>query len=228
MRTFTSILLLATSLLAAVSSSPTPTRPERALPKRALVVVPAKITSDAQLTGIVTGIEADVSNVAAVASVILQVVANIVPSPAPASIPSAVSSVASVVAAHPTSFIENALGLVLNGLTTKDITTVVSAFIQDSTTNLNLIAPLPSVFPKKSSKDAPFSQSETVLRGAIYIPPTFKYGSVQPVIMVPGTGAFGYENLATNMGKEFTGSSYADPVYLNIPGAQLNDAQVSK
>ncbi|RDW73212.1 alpha hydrolase-12 [Coleophoma cylindrospora] len=209
-------------------SSPTPIHPDPALPKRALPPIPVKITTDAQLTAIVAGIESDVSDVGGIASAILQVVAAVVPSPSPASVPLAVSSVASVIAAHPTNFIQNALDLALNGLTTRDLTTVISSFVQDSTTNLNLITPLPPVFPKKSAKDAPYSQSETVLRGAIYIPPGFKYGvGVQPVIMVPGTGAFGYENFAANLGKEFTGSSYADPVYLNIPGAQLDDAQVN-
>lgn len=43
--------------------------------------------------------------------------------------------------------------------------------------------------------------------------------------MIPGTGAIGGENFETNFIKLFTGSSFADPVWINPPTFQLGDAQ---
>lgn len=45
--------------------------------------------------------------------------------------------------------------------------------------------------------------------------------------MVPGTGTTGPISFASNFIKIFTGSSYADPVWLNIPGWLLDDVQVN-
>jgi hypothetical protein len=77
--------------------------------------------------------------------------------------------------------------------------------------------------------DAPYSLSEDALRKAIFIPSGFKYGAgnKRPVIMVPGTGAYGGSNFQNNLRKLLQGQSFADPVWLNIPGAMLGDAQVN-
>jgi len=45
--------------------------------------------------------------------------------------------------------------------------------------------------------------------------------------MSPGTGATGYINFRTNIGKLLATTSFADPVYLNIPNNLLSDAQVN-
>jgi hypothetical protein len=84
-----------------------------------------------------------------------------------------------------------------------------------------------TIFPKKTSEDAPYSLSEDALRKAIYIPPDFGYGTKRPVIMIPGTGSYGGFVFANNLRKLLTGQPWADPVWLNVPGAMLGDAQVN-
>lgn len=69
--------------------------------------------------------------------------------------------------------------------------------------------------------------SEDDLRSAIYIPSTFTYGSVPPVILFPGTASTGYFTFKGNFIPLLTGSSYADPVWVNVPGYLLGDAQVN-
>lgn len=89
--------------------------------------------------------------------------------------------------------------------------------------------PPTEIYPFKQSSDAPYTLSESALRKAIFIPSGFSYGEGQkrPVIMVPGTGAYGGANFANNLRKLLTGSDFADPVWLNIPGAMLGDAQTN-
>lgn len=99
--------------------------------------------------------------------------------------------------------------------------------ITNSQNNINLRLASPPVYPKKSPSDAPYSLSENALRSKIYIPQEFSYGQVPPCILVPGTGAYAGSNFLPNFGKIFKGSKYADPVYLNIPNAQLDDMQVN-
>jgi hypothetical protein len=79
----------------------------------------------------------------------------------------------------------------------------------------------------RSSSDAPYSLSEAKLRAAIQIPPGFTYGYVPPLIMAPGTGSTGCLTFGSNFIKQFTGSPFADPVWLNIPDFLYNDAQVN-
>jgi hypothetical protein len=95
--------------------------------------------------------------------------------------------------------------------------------------NINNNNPKPpsKIYPKKENGDAPYSLSEDALRQAIYIPPGFTYGKKPPVIFVPGTGSYGGINFASNLRKLLTGKAYADPVWLNIPGAMLRDAQLN-
>lgn len=83
------------------------------------------------------------------------------------------------------------------------------------------------MFYNRVKGDAPFSVPEAQLRSAIYIPPGFTKGKKQPILMSPGTGATGGINFETNIGKLLSAGSIADPVYLNIPGALLSDAQIS-
>lgn len=84
------------------------------------------------------------------------------------------------------------------------------------------------LYPKKSgTNDAPYSVPEASLRAAIYIPPGFTFGKKTPVLFVPGTGAYGGTNFASNLRKLLTGQSYADPVWVNVPNAMLADAQIN-
>ncbi|KAF3045353.1 hypothetical protein E8E11_007882 [Didymella keratinophila] len=84
------------------------------------------------------------------------------------------------------------------------------------------------LYPKKDgTTDARYSVSEADLRAAIFIPSGFTYGQKTPVLFVPGTGAYGGTNFANNLRKLLTGQPYADPVWVNIPGAMLADAQLN-
>lgn len=213
-------LILATCLFGVALPAPTATEP----------VVPSKITSEAQLEFGIAGLGEDGAALVAGASVLAAALEAIVPSPAPASIPDAISSVASVYAAHPTDFFASAFDLVLNGLSPQGLVEdalAESPYPENSSNNINLRNPVPAIYPKKGANDAPYSFSESTLRGAMYIPLEFTYGKVPPVVLIPGTGATGGENFGPNYGKLFAGSTYADPVYLTIPGAQLNDIQLN-
>jgi hypothetical protein len=97
---------------------------------------------------------------------------------------------------------------------------------EDSINNNNPKPPT-RIYPQKEGGDAPYSLSEDALRKAIFIPPGFTYGKKPPVLFVPGTGAYGGSNFASNLRKLLTGQTFADPVWLNIPGAMLGDAQTN-
>ncbi|CAA9961081.1 hypothetical protein PTMSG1_04465 [Pyrenophora teres f. maculata] len=97
---------------------------------------------------------------------------------------------------------------------------------ENSIDNTNPLPPT-TIYPKKNAADAPYTLSESALRKAVFIPPSFTYGSKRPVLFVPGTGAYGGTNFAYNLRKLLTGKSYADPVWLNIPGAMLGDTQTN-
>ncbi|KAF2032842.1 alpha/beta-hydrolase [Setomelanomma holmii] len=99
--------------------------------------------------------------------------------------------------------------------------------VGENNINNNNPAPPTKIYPSKAAGDATYSLSESALRKAIYIPSGFTYGQKRPVIMVPGTGSYGGINFANNLRKLLTGQSFADPVWLNIPGAMLADAQTN-
>lgn len=98
---------------------------------------------------------------------------------------------------------------------------------ENSIVNVNLRAPAQSVYPNKGAKDAPYSLTEAQLRAAIHIPPTFTYGQKPPTIFIPGTASYGGSTFGSNLRKLLTNQPYADPVWLNIPGASLGDIQVN-
>ncbi|KAI9763862.1 MAG: hypothetical protein M1840_009046 [Geoglossum simile] len=130
-----------------------------------------------------------------------------------------------------TSLIESAASLLLQGLdlgNIKDIVLKRDGGI-DSTDNANTRDPPTVIYPKATSTDPPYSISESQLRSAIYIPSTFQYGagSKQPIILVPGTAIPGGTTYANNFAKLLAGTSFADPLWLNIPGFTLGDIQVS-
>jgi hypothetical protein len=114
-------------------------------------------------------------------------------------------------------------GLILDG--TLDTAINGGLPVGENSINNNNPAPRNNIYPKKSGNDAPYKLSEADLRKAIYIPSGFTYGTKPPVIFVPGTGSYGGSTFANNLRKLLTGKSYADPVWLNIPGAMLADAQ---
>jgi hypothetical protein len=115
------------------------------------------------------------------------------------------------------------LGPLLDGT----LSTALTGGLPVGENSINNNNPKPPVSIYNLKGDAPYSLSEDALRKAIFIPSGFTYGKVRPIVMVPGTGSYGGINFANNLRKLLTGSSYADPVWLNIPGAMLADAQVN-
>jgi hypothetical protein len=99
--------------------------------------------------------------------------------------------------------------------------------VGENSDNNNNPKPPVSIYPRKGNSDAPYSLSEEALRKAIYIPSGFTYGKVRPILMLPGTGSYGGIVFRNNLRKLLTGSSYADPVWLNVPLAMLNDTQAN-
>lgn len=95
---------------------------------------------------------------------------------------------------------------------------------ENSVENNNSPPPSP-IYPKKKDSDVPYTLSEPALRKAIFIPLTFTYGAKRPVIFVPGTAAYGGVTFASNLRNLLAGKAVADPVWLNVPGASLNDTQ---
>lgn len=98
---------------------------------------------------------------------------------------------------------------------------------ENSITNNNPRNPATAIYPKKAASDASYSLTESQLRAALYIPPTFTYGAKTPVLFVPGTASYGGSAFRSNLRKLLTNVPYADPVWLNIPGASLGDIQVN-
>lgn len=99
----------------------------------------------------------------------------------------------------------------------------------NSERNSNPIDPTPAAFPTAGPSDAPYSLSEDDLRAVIHIPDSFQYGAEgapQPIILVPGTGNTGFITFSGNLIPLLQGSDIADPVWLNIPGHLLGDAQI--
>ncbi|THY60453.1 alpha/beta-hydrolase [Aureobasidium pullulans] len=75
--------------------------------------------------------------------------------------------------------------------------------------------------------DAPYTVDEATLRAAIHIPSGFTYGAKPPVILMPGTGNTGFETFQGNFIPALKGQSYADAVWLNVPGSLLDDSQTN-
>ena len=83
------------------------------------------------------------------------------------------------------------------------------------------------MYPQKACGDAPYTVDEATLRAAIHIPPGFTFGAKPPVILMPGTGTTGFETFQGNFIPALKGQSYADAVWLNIPGSLLDDSQTN-
>ncbi|KAK1991284.1 alpha/beta-hydrolase [Colletotrichum falcatum] len=97
----------------------------------------------------------------------------------------------------------------------------------DSISNNNVRNPALPIWPRKDAADAPYTLSEAQLRQAIFIPQGFTFGQKPPVVFVPGTGVYGGEAFGPNLLKLLSNVPYADPVWLNVPGALLGDAQTN-
>jgi hypothetical protein len=125
-----------------------------------------------------------------------------------------------------------ATNLILNGLAPQNILDLIAGITDqdiNSSNNNNTVDPSKPIYPKKETKDAPYSQSEKDLRSAIFIPETFEYGANNktPVLLVPGTADPAGSTYHFSYAKLLAESNFADPVWINIPGNSLGDVQVN-
>ena len=228
MKTYPFLLAVATTLLQTSNAIPTKTVKRTEIEQRDLI---------SNVLGAVNSVASGAVSSGNPYSTLLSALKSVTPTASPAGVSQASATLSSIMNASPTP--TNIYGtiaeLVGAGLTPNNVNSILNAVNggltgQNSEINVNLRNPSPAVFPKASSSDAPYDLTEAQLRAAIYIPSTFKYGASgapQPVILVPGTGDTGYTTFIGNYIPLLTGSSFADPVWLNIPGYLLNDAQTN-
>jgi len=154
---------------------------------------------------------------------------------APSTIEEAFSRLSSIFDGKELTIFETAAQLISLGLSSLDwdgVQNYIEGLVSGlaSSSNVNSREPVNAVYPKASTDDAPYSFTENELRGAIYIPQTFRYGvsdAPQPILLVGGTGNPGY---VTFIGTyipllQNVETSFGDPVWLNIPGYELEDLQ---
>ena len=98
---------------------------------------------------------------------------------------------------------------------------------RDSFTNLNNPSNIPGVhYPRFSDADPYYTIPEQALRAAIYLPPGFTSSTNRQVVLfIPGTGLYGHETFGPNLINIISQSGAADVVWLNVPGAMLDDIQ---
>ncbi|KAJ6024419.1 hypothetical protein N7540_005216 [Penicillium herquei] len=107
---------------------------------------------------------------------------------------------------------------ILNGLTNTQINTIY---------NDNPDPAIP-IYPKKTSIDTSYKLSEDELRSAIHIPPGFQHcKGKQPILLVPGTADPAGSTFYFSYAKLLSNTSFADPVWVNIPNTSLSDIQLS-
>ena len=162
-----------------------------------------------------------------IASSVASLLSNIVPSATQTDIAQATSALSSIYAAAPTGTVSQAAGILLNGLAEGALTNILDEVLGYPCVGSDNSNPDPpsAVYPSKSTDDAPFDIPETTLRSALNIPSAFQYGKdgKTPIIFIPGTGVTGCETYTPQYAKVLSGSSYADPVFLNVPTRMLDD-----
>lgn len=191
---------------------------------------PAPITNQQQLDAALSSFQAQFTtspSAAAVAGAAILTAIRPAPSPAsPADLQAGLQEILNP--KNPQDILTSGASILLSGFAGSDYVNLLEAFtVASNLYNVNLRTPRRPIYPKAEAGDAPYSLGEFDLRGAIYIPEEFTYGEIQPVIMIPGTGALGGQTFKPTYGKLFEQNKIADPVYLNIPGNLLGDAQVN-
>ncbi|KAK5136543.1 hypothetical protein LTR08_002887 [Meristemomyces frigidus] len=231
MPTLSTYAFAAASFLAAASvASPTPAKDPSIITKVAVRTAASTtaISKSNQLAAALSSFSAGLNSISAAVTVGQAILTQIVPAPGPTAIPQLQAELQNITTANDGDIFRSGAEIVLNGLAGGNYAQIANAYLIDSTTvNINLVQPTTSVYPNASSQDAPYSLSEAALRQAIYIPPGFTYGRIPPVIFLEGTAAFAGQNFGPNYGKLLTGSTFADPVYLNVPMRNLLDKQLA-
>lgn len=134
----------------------------------------------------------------------------------------------------PSNVFECAAGLVSSGLVTESvgaISDLVRGVLtgENSQDNDNPAPPTP-IFPQKGASDAPYSVDEKSLRAAIFMPDDFSLkdkAGQQPIVLLPGTGNTGFITFQGNYIKLLQADNRFNPVWVNIPGYLLDDAQIN-
>ena len=219
----------ASFLFTSVLASPTPLKEDLIVTKVAVrIASTTAISKSNDLATALSIFSAGFNSVSAAVTVGQAIFTQIVPAPGPTAIPQLQAQLKNITTANAGDIFKSGFEILLNGLAGGDYAQIANAYLfQSSTMNLNLQIPRTPVYPKANAKDAPYSISEAKLRAAIYIPPGFTYGRIQPVIFLEGTASFAGANFGPNYGKLLKGSSFADPVYLNVPTMNLFDKQLA-
>ncbi|KAJ7663905.1 putative lipase [Mycena polygramma] len=161
------------------------------------------------------------------------------PTATPTAIGDASSAISRIFAAAPTSVLDIAKDLLEAGLAPVDDLLdhldVNKTGTVGGDSQVNNTPPLPSnasvIFPQASPDDVAFSVSEAELRQAIFIPSNFTYGQRPPLLLVHGTGIHAFTTYSSNVLPHFypggDAADVVDPVWINVPGFLLGDAQRS-
>ncbi|KAK7022196.1 hypothetical protein R3P38DRAFT_1112045 [Favolaschia claudopus] len=165
----------------------------------------------------------------------MDAIQSIIPSRAPTSEADAAAALNKIFSSGgPTGFIDTTTQLLKAGFAPSrlaDLLDVNKTYTTGGNSMVNSPPALPkgaaSIFPKAADGDAPFSLSEDVLRQAIFIPDGFTTGKKNPLLIIPGTGQPSFMTYQPNLIPITQKSDFADPVWLNIPGFLLGDAQKS-
>ncbi|KAL4889261.1 hypothetical protein BDV59DRAFT_205387 [Aspergillus ambiguus] len=153
-------------------------------------------------------------------------------SPADLSVQSTLKKIDATFAKRPRDIISAAKAITAAGLIPPDILALLNGYQNQGLNSIHNKNPAPSglnIYPTKATGDAPYSIPEDDLRAAIHIPSSFSYGrnGKKPLILVPGTACPAGTTFHFNFAKFASTVPNADVVWINIPGASLNDAQIN-
>lgn len=196
-------------------------------------ILPTAINTKSLLDDTISDIRKELSEIDQLSETFAGLLQAVVAGPVPTSVPDALALInATIGNAQNGVTIENVAQAILDGVSITDLTqNVLSGYALSSINSYNNVNPPPPIpiYPQKQANDAPYSVPEAQLRAAIYIPPSFSYGAAnkRPILFVPGTGAYGGVNFISNLGKLLGNDPRFDPVYLNVPGAMLDDTQIN-
>lgn len=134
----------------------------------------------------------------------------------------------------PSNIFDFSASLVSSGLVTDCVAAITEEVLgvltgENSHDNDNPEPPT-TIYPQKGTSDASYTLDESTLRAAIFMPDDFvakdKAGQ-QPIVLLPGTGNTGFITFQGNYIKLLQADSRFNPMWVNIPGYLLDDAQTN-